>query len=333
MNKEERKIITNDLVGVLQNAIKQKVKLKEIERFFGEIADCSRKITRASEELATKNFNLYRNEETAKLKLERAQKGWDMLLPFYYEIKRLQNQGLSLDKIESMFSKEWDHFYIQLHGQNFEYEQITVEPIKTNTKPQLSTIHSVAETPRQAQSGINPAYQAYCDEFGNENKNQILSFEDWKTEQNRELMEKLHDLSMIQTDDEPEPKKSQHDKLFADDEVLTEQQTNVQNVITPVKNLLPNRPKLDNRIKQSESSDLSVLGTEQQSFFRQQDLEIQRRQMSPDLKNKKLYSQGEDRLNKHIGLPLWQAVPPVAHQNKFADLLIIKKAILHDRKR
>ena len=59
MNKEERKIITNDLVGVLQNAIKQKVKLKEIERFFGEIADCSRKITRASEELATKNFNLY----------------------------------------------------------------------------------------------------------------------------------------------------------------------------------------------------------------------------------------------------------------------------------
>ncbi len=302
MNKEERKIITKDLVGILQNSRKQVAKLEEIENFFGEISDCSRKITRASEELATKNFKLYKNEETAKLKLERAQKGWDMLLPFYYEIKRLQNQGLSLDKIESMFSKEWDPFYQQIDELKFEYEKITINPIKTNTKPQLSTIHSVAETPRQAQSGINPEYQAYCDEFGNENKNQILSFEDWKTEQTKELMEKLHNLSITQAD-ELEPKHSQYDKPFAEDDEVPTAQTNVQNVITSVKKLLPNRPKLDSGIGQFVSPNLSVLDTEQQSFFTQQDLEIQRRQMSPDLKNKKSYSQGGDRLNKHIGLP------------------------------
>ncbi len=192
-----------------------------------------------------------------------------------------------IKKIDFLFQQNRDAYYAY-YSPNLQKKP--VKSLDENTK--LSTINSVAETPRQAESGTNPEYQAYCDAFGDENKEQILSFEEWKKEQTRELMEKLYNLSMTQTD-EFEPKQNQYEQLFGDDEEPskkppTVQQTQVQNAIKEVNNLLPKRPKtanpnkltsnivyynpiqpqpilpntskLDKRINESGPPNLSVLG-------------------------------------------------------------------------
>ncbi len=126
----EKILINQKKADTIEDVLKVLNKSRDgaIYDFFLNILSCSDTITYS--------------EKEAGLELKRATAGWDLLLPYYHIIKDLQNKSLSLDKIESIFDKEWDPFYQQIDELNFEYEKINTQPIKVSKVVKLPTIFS-----------------------------------------------------------------------------------------------------------------------------------------------------------------------------------------------